>query len=69
MTRQNDATSEGLEHALGADVEVDADIGDAAAAGCVPDDHDARPRPGIFGFDDHDRHSASDPDLGWNLPA
>jgi hypothetical protein len=35
----------------------------------VPDDQGARPRSGIFGFDDHDRHSASDPDLGWNLPA
>jgi type IV secretion system protein VirD4 len=69
MARLNDATSEGLEQTLGADVEANADIAATAAADRVSDDEGARPRSGIFGFDDHDRHSASDPDLGWNLPA
>ena len=65
-----EAAADGLEQALQADVEQDADVGTLA------DDHPADPqgtptgpRPGVFGFDDHDRHAHADPDLGWNLPA
>jgi type IV secretion system protein VirD4 len=56
-----------LERTIG----VDSDATASLASGGLENDADipATPQPGIFGFDDHDRHRQANPDLGWNLPS
>lgn len=69
-TPRTESGGEGLERTIGAQTELDAEAGELSAD--VEQDADAAasaPRPGVFGFDDHDRHQHADPDIGWNLPA
>jgi type IV secretion system protein VirD4 len=60
-----DAT-DGLEQALPEELEPAGEVDSVPAE--RPSAEDAKSRAGVFGFNDHDRHSAPDPDLGWNLP-
>jgi len=64
----NDGTGEGLDHAIGNEMELDADGGELATAR-ESDGVPTTARQGVFGFDDHDRHHHADPDIGWNLPS
>ncbi len=70
-TKNAEAFSEGLEHTIGTDLDA-AVSADALSARDRLDGEGSAPtgvRLGVFGFDDHDRHSKADPDLGWNLPS
>lgn len=67
--RPTDAPTDGLDRMIPSEVEHDAD---ASALSVEERPSDAStpstPRPGVFGFDDHDRNAPSDSDIGWNLP-
>jgi type IV secretion system protein VirD4 len=58
--------AEGLEQALPTELDAEGEIDSPAAERRLAED--VKSRSGVFGFNDHDRHSAPDPDLGWNLP-
>jgi len=67
---QHDGVGEGLEHAFAAETELEAEPSELSVeVAQEPDDASTAPRPGVFGFDDHDRHQHADPDIGWNLPS
>jgi hypothetical protein len=58
--------ADGLEQALPTELDAEGEIDSPPAERTSAED--AKTRSGVFGFNDHDRHGAPDPDLGWNLP-
>jgi hypothetical protein len=69
--RPNEPGADGHELVRSTDTEREVDASERSAETHSSDAPDAMPgtRPGVFGFNDHDRHAAPDPDLGWNLPS
>ena len=65
---RDEETGEGLDHTIGNETDLDVEGGELSTAR-EPDDAPTTAKPGVFGFDDHERNHHADPDIGWNLPA